>query len=290
MSTLVSYNKTSPYGKEENCAQFGIADIRETFTLQEILSPGEKYVFSFWVSSDSAGSLVIGDTIVPTSSVWEKHSIPFVANDKNFTFGFTTVGTYYIFHPKMEFGTVSTDWSPAPEDTDDRIDASVANLNDNVNKQFATIHESIADLVIDTDGIEASVNDIKINIDEISGKIISAQEQISSLELTSADMRLQFQDINNNGVSKVTTETGFTFDRDGMTVDSTDSTTKTQVTPDGMTVYKKDAAGGQSEVLEATSEGVDATNLHAKTYLIIGGRSRFENYGSNRTGCFWIGG
>ena len=121
MSTLVSYNKTNPYGKEENCAQFGIADIRETFTLQEILSPGEKYVFSFWVSSDSVGSLVIGDTIVQTSPVWEKHSIPFVANDKNFTFGFATVGTYYIFHPKMEFGTISTDWSPAPEDADQTI-------------------------------------------------------------------------------------------------------------------------------------------------------------------------
>lgn len=43
-------------------------------------------------------------------------------------------------------------------------------------------------------------------------------------------------------------------------------------------------------MLSATGNGVNATNLHAKTYLIIGGRSRFENYGTNRTGCFWIGG
>ena len=47
------------------------------------------------------------------------------------------------------------------------------------------------------------------------------------------------------------------------------------------------------EILTANNEGVDATNLHAKTYLIIGkgdGRSRFEDYLVNRTGCFWIGG
>jgi len=43
----------------------------------------------------------------------------------------------------------------------------------------------------------------------------------------------------------------------------------------------------------ANKDGVDAKDLHAKTYLIIGegeGRSRFEDYSPNRTGCFWIGG
>jgi len=38
--------------------------------------------------------------------------------------------------------------------------------------------------------------------------------------------------------------------------------------------------------------GVGAVNLHAKTYLIIGSYSRFEDYKANsgkRTGCFWIG-
>jgi hypothetical protein len=47
------------------------------------------------------------------------------------------------------------------------------------------------------------------------------------------------------------------------------------------------------EILTANHEGVNAVNLHASTYLIIGadnGRSRFEDYGTNRTGCFWIGG
>ena len=47
------------------------------------------------------------------------------------------------------------------------------------------------------------------------------------------------------------------------------------------------------DVLVANSEGVKATDLHAKTYLIIGegdGRSRFEDYGIKRTGCFWVGG
>jgi len=43
-------------------------------------------------------------------------------------------------------------------------------------------------------------------------------------------------------------------------------------------------------VLTANNTGVDAKNLHATTYLIVGANSRFEDYDDNsRTGCFWIG-
>ena len=54
-----------------------------------------------------------------------------------------------------------------------------------------------------------------------------------------------------------------------------------------MTIYRND-----DEVLVADNVGVNATNLHATTYLIIGNYSRFEDYvrdGDERTGCFWIG-
>jgi hypothetical protein len=60
---------------------------------------------------------------------------------------------------------------------------------------------------------------------------------------------------------------------------------ETTITENGMIVYKDNEA-----VLTANNVGVEAVNLNASTYLIIGGNSRFENYGSNRTGCFWIGG
>ena len=59
----------------------------------------------------------------------------------------------------------------------------------------------------------------------------------------------------------------------------------TQITDDGMTVYRSGEA-----VLIANNEGVQAEDLHATTYLIIGNNSRFEDMGSDRTACFWIGG
>jgi hypothetical protein len=152
------------------------------------------------------------------------------------------------------------------------------------------VHDSLSEFSIENGEIKANVSNVKNSLNDITGELESARSDIADMKLTSDSLSLQIEDITYNGVSRVTTKTGFTFDDEGMMVDRSDSPTKTQVTPDGMTVYTKDANGDQSEVLEATSEGVNATNLHANTYLIIGGRSRFENYGVDRTGCFWIGG
>jgi hypothetical protein len=58
----------------------------------------------------------------------------------------------------------------------------------------------------------------------------------------------------------------------------------TTISEDGMTVYKNEEV-----MLTANNQGVDAINLSASTYLIIGKNSRFEDFDGNRTGCFWIG-
>lgn len=81
----------------------------------------------------------------------------------------------------------------------------------------------------------------------------------------------------------------FTLNDDGMTIEGTSDNRnvkiKTNISNNGMRVYAND-----DEKLKADDDGVEAVDLHAKTYLIISGKSRFEKYGDNRTGCFWIGG
>ena len=108
---------------------------------------------------------------------------------------------------------------------------------------------------------------------------------MTAVEQRADGLFVQVQSVKNDGVSKVSTATGYPFDETGMTVEKNGWEVKTQITEDGMRVYKNENA-----VLTANSEGVDAVDLHASTYLIVGGRSRFENYGADRTGCFWIGG
>jgi hypothetical protein len=244
----------------------------------------QQYTFSLWLMADPATSLSVVGNVFTSNNSWDKCFVTFTATSADLLLNFNAPGIYYVYHPQLEVGNKATDWTPAPEDVASAEELEATNGNVHL------VYESISELAISSDALKASVESTKITVDSLTGEVEATKSEMASMKLAADELKLGFQEIENNGVTKVTTETGFTFDRGGMTVDSTESPTKTQVTPDGMTVYKKDADGGQEEVLEATSDGVDATNLHAKTYLIIGGRSRFENYGANRTGCFWIGG
>lgn len=285
MNTLETYQILAPSNKEDTCAKFVIDNIASPFLLDDIMTIGMNYVFSCWIKSDIEGSITVANTRFECSpNNWTRVSVKFTASSDDLVMVFGVAGIYYVYRAQLEIGTIATDWSPAPEDLDS------ADQLAETNAFVQQISESMSKLDIRAEAIESSVETTNTRIDGISGKVLSVETELSTLKQSASDLTIGFTNITDNGVTKVTTETGFTFDKEGMTIDNSDSQTKTQVTPDGMTVYKKDADGGKEEVLEATSEGVDATNLHAKTYLIVGGRSRFENFGQDRTGCFWIGG
>lgn len=147
--------------------------------------------------------------------------------------------------------------------------------------------ESISSLYVNTESIVASVRKIE---DETINALGAVNEDISKLTsqveaaVTASDVQIAIKSELNNGVNKVVTETGYKLDSEGLTISKGGSEMSTQITEDGMTVFRDDTA-----MLVANNEGVNAANLHATTYLIIGKNSRLEDYGE-RTGCFWIGG
>lgn len=169
---------------------------------------------------------------------------------------------------------------------------------DKVNKQI--------DLVVSEVGAQNdSISSLNMTLDSISGSVTNVEKLVTDstkeldtelnelrkeveLTLTEEAVTIQIQTAMQNGASKVETATGFTFDESGLLVKKSGSEMETQITEDGMTVSKNDVV-----VLTANNAGVNARNLHAETYLIIGSNSRFEDYekdGEARTGCFWIGG
>lgn len=127
-----------------------------------------------------------------------------------------------------------------------------------------------------------------INADWITTGTLSARRiainSTSTLEDELAALDAGLDDINTNGTKKVQTTTGFLFDESGLTVSKTDAPTTTHIDENGMVVSEQGNA-----VLTANNQGVDARNLRATTYLIIGNNSRFEDWGEY-TACFWIGG
>lgn len=138
------------------------------------------------------------------------------------------------------------------------------------------------------DGDVTQLSELVQTVDALSSTIRNIEgdlDKLSEVTQTADEVTIKIRQELSNGVSKVVTETGVTVDAKGLSVDKSGSEMKTQITEDGMTVYKN-----QEPTLQANHEGVKATDLHATTYLIIGTNSRFEDYGSDRTGCFWIGG
>ena len=162
---------------------------------------------------------------------------------------------------------------------------------DKANKQIDIVasetsanSEAISQLQVNTSSITTTVSSLQ---DTVAGnnEAITALNSKVEAQITAEDVKLEIAKELENGVDKVITKTGFTFNENGLAVNKANSEMKTTITEDGMQVYKNN-----NTVLTANNMGVDALNLTATTYLIIGNNSRFEDYGSNRTGCFWIGG
>lgn len=184
-----------------------------------------------------------------------------------------------------------------PSTLGDALNQTYAKV-DKVNKQITLVasqadenSQQISAIQINTDSISQSVEEVQKNVevqlDGVNTEIANLTERVETT-MTKDEFTIEIQKITETPTQKVETTTGFTFDETGLTIDKTGSEMSTQITEDGMTVSK-----GGEVVLTANNEGVEALNLHATTYLIIGENSRFEDYTKNgqpRTGCFFIGG
>ncbi len=171
---------------------------------------------------------------------------------------------------------------------------------DKANKQIDIVaseikanEEAISSLQINTEGINASIQAIEKNTSDafnnLNGEIDTLTNRVDAT-MTPEEVRIEIKTELENGVSKVKTNTGFIFNDEGLTISKSDNDISTTITEDGMTIYRRD--NKEDSLLVANNQGVIATNLYAKTFLIIGGRSRFEDFdkdGEERTGCFWIG-
>jgi hypothetical protein len=214
----------------------------------------------------------------------------------------------YVFDDVITFDggySQKTQWSF--DDTTAETDATPTNAGDVINMTFAKVDkinkqitlyaseiadntEKIGSIVINTDSIVQSVEEINKNVEEnfesISGELQELSERVST-SMSKDDFTIEIENILTDGVEKVETSTGYTFNEEGLTIAKTDSEMSTQITENGMVVAQNGDA-----VLTANNEGVQAKNLHATTFLIIGESSRFEEFeenGETRVGCFWIG-
>lgn len=132
MNALESHNTEVPSLLTGECAKFTIDDVTIPFILHKITIIGEEYTLSFWAKAEQSSTITAYGTTVDMTGTWEKHAITFSAKSANLPIYFSKNGTYYIYHPQLEIGTVATDWVESPDDTDGKIN-SAQNSADHAN-------------------------------------------------------------------------------------------------------------------------------------------------------------
>ena len=152
--------------------------------------------------------------------------------------------------------------------------------------------------------LTGKVLEISKTVDGLSIKNEDLDGRLGSLELTTGEFQVQIRDEVDNltkiamdsdsvdimisnaikGVDSIETSTGYTFDSKGLTISQEGEAMHNTLDINGMEVRRND-----EKILTAKADGVNAINLTARKYLIIGNNARFEDYGSNRTACFYIG-
>lgn len=140
--------------------------------------------------------------------------------------------------------------------------------------------------ILDSDGNDLlTVVDGKIEsqVGDINSALTLIQQNADNLSI-----RIQSLEDENNEVHEVITTTGYKFGADGLTIQRSGNEIKNLLDHTGMYVTRSG-----DNILTANNEGVNAINLTARQYLIVGANSRLEDYSNgtdpNRTACFYIG-
>lgn len=187
-------------------------------------------------------------------------------------------------------GNAQTELGEELSDIDDalsRLDGAVAEI------------EKSVELKLDANGVDIAI-DKKLTVvqEEIDG-ISDAQTELGDelleiskslefkMDADAVDIAIEQKISAGVNVDEVETKTGYRFDAEGLKISKAGEEMSNMIDNTGMYVTRSG-----EDILVANNAGVTAVNLHAKTYLIIGagnGRSRLEDYGTSRTGVFWVG-
>lgn len=160
-----------------------------------------------------------------------------------------------------------------------------ATLSDGLLAEFVTAANLIAGTIQSKDGstffldLDNGILRIK-SVDQLT-------EDMTELKQNSDEITISVNKILTEGVSSVTTTTGYTFNADGLRISKSGYEIVNLLDNTGMYVTRSG-----DTMLQANADGVIATDVTVRNYLIMGTHARFEDYSngtdSARTGCFWI--
>lgn len=148
-----------------------------------------------------------------------------------------------------------------------------------------------AEVDITVGNIQAQVSETQAEAGQARDDAQNAITRVSTIEQTAQNVQIQVEEIVQYGVNEVHTTTGYDFDAEGLKIHKSGEEMENKLDNTGMYVTRKTGATDE-QMLVANNEGVIATDVKVRNYLIVGEYSRFQDYGTtsgqHRTGCFHI--
>lgn len=181
---------------------------------------------------------------------------------------------------KYNFGKSFSEILGLIDESRDKVDSVESTLRNEIIEQSTSLTRNTEQIVMQAE------QRLTNTINDVDGKLTDIEKEVS-LKLDAEAVKISVRQEVSSGVKVGDEQTDYRFDLDGLTIAKKGEAMENHLDNTGMYVKKDGEA-----ILTANKDGVDAVNLHASTYLIVGsgdGRSRFEDYGIDRTGCFWVG-
>lgn len=160
-----------------------------------------------------------------------------------------------------------------------------ATLADGLLAEFVTAAHLVAGTIQSRDGdtffldLDNGILKIK-SVDDLTG-------DVAELKQNSGEISIAVQKLIDDGVNKLVTEFGLTIDGSCVDIHRSGTEMHNSLDETGMYVKRSDEV-----MLQANADGVIATDVSVRNYLIIGSHARFEDYSDGtdtaRTACFWI--
>ena len=163
-------------------------------------------------------------------------------------------------------------------------------------EKFSSLTGKVLELTARVEGLLAENRDaagnlarLSLSLEGISTQVAAQSEEaarlsqsVSQIDQKADGISLSVSQMQQEGVARVQTAFGLTLDGSALTIAREGSEMENRLDETGMYVCR-----GEDVMLRANASGVLATDVTVRNYLAVGDHARFEDYGADRTACFY---
>ncbi len=168
-------------------------------------------------------------------------------------------------------------------------------------EKFTALSGRVLELTTQVEGLKAENRDaagnlaqLSLTVEEISSQVAAQSqengkltESVSQISQKADTISATVSTVVTQGVSRVETEFGMTLDGSCLTIARQGSEMTNRLDETGMYVVRSEGSEDEVVMLQANADGVVATDVTVRNYLRLGEHARFEDYGANRTACYY---